>query len=190
MDRHSPPPSNRPDVRQCHRELGPSLSRTGTCDRAKTGWILRSATALVAIICLVTWWEQGSTPSSDNVVDTRPDKIMALASPPDGRWVASAGYQGSVTIWDMTRRRIEAVLEGNRGHVFDLSCSPDGLFLAVAPVDTAVTIWDTKSWNLHRVLQADSRFSGRLTYSPDGTLLATALRFCHRTLGHGNLAHL
>ena len=45
------------------------------------------------------------------------------------------GIDGSIAIWDMTRRKIEEVLEGERGPVFDLACSPDGSILAAAHVE-------------------------------------------------------
>src|SRR6478752_7577873 len=119
MGRHTSPPSNRPGVRQTNMERGPSVS-TNRYLRSTTGWILRYATVIVAIICLGSWWEQGSTPNPNNVVGTRPDMIIALASSPDGRWLASGGYHGSVTIWDMTRRKMERALESKAGPLFGL----------------------------------------------------------------------
>jgi WD40 repeat protein len=177
VDRHSCSLSNQPLHSETHWRSGRCVS-TERFLYSTTGLIVRAATAIVATVCLVSWWEMGSISKLDNVLGTRPDRIMALASSTDGRTVASGGYGGSIAIWDKNRRKIAAVLDGERGSVVDLACSPDGSILAAAHVDTTVTIWDTKSWKLRRVLRAESRAMGCVAFSPDGTLLATARSDC------------
>ena len=77
-------------------------------------------------------------------VGTSPDTIMALAISPDGRWVASGEYRGSVTIWDITRRKIESRLEGKKAPSSTWRLAQRSI-LAAAQFDKTVTIWDTKS---------------------------------------------
>ena len=162
---------NRPGGSQTHRQSGRSVPNKRYL-HSTIGLIVRTTT-IIAIICLVCWWEQGSTPSANNVLGTPPDRIMALASSPDGRWLASGGYHGSVAILDMTRKRIEKVLEGKDGPVFGLAFSPNGSILAAAGFDGTMALWDTRSWERQKQFPADSGGLMCLAFSPDGSLLAT-----------------
>src|SRR5262245_12616841 len=154
---------------QLHGRRGVGVCTKGVLRRT-IGRILKSATLIVALICLAGWWEQSSTGSPDNILGTLPGEIIALISP-DGQWLASGGFDGSVGIWDVTRRKVETTLEGKRGPVYGLACSPDGTLLATACFDGTVTLWDTKSWGVRREFQADSTGLRSLAFSPAGTLL-------------------
>jgi WD40 repeat protein len=58
--------------------------------------------------------------------------VVALAVAPDGSWLASAGYDGEVRIWDPTGGVARHTLTGHSNEVEALAVAPDGSWLASA----------------------------------------------------------
>jgi WD40 repeat protein len=69
--------------------------------------------------------------------------ITALAYSADGNWLATAGRDGLVKVWDMVRPRPPRVFGGHTGEVRALSFAPDGTALASAGADSAIRFWST-----------------------------------------------
>src|SRR5208282_4014992 len=88
-------------------------------------------------------------------------------------WLASAGYDSPVLIWDLTRRQIATILEQSPASTLSVAFSPGGANLAAAGCDGTVRIWNTTSWTLAHVVQAHPHGVRSLAFSPDGKLLAT-----------------
>ena len=99
------------------------------------------------------------------------DLLYAAVLSPDGKLVATAGYDRSIMIWDRDTSEMVRKLEGHNGAVFDLAFSPDSQLLASASADATVKVWqvatgtrlDTRSEPLKEQLTA--------AISPDGNLL-------------------
>ena len=77
------------------------------------------------------------------------DNVLALAFSPSGRWLASAGKDHTVRIWDFSdaRDRLPSqpayVLSGHTDRVRDLAWSSAGDRLASASFDGTVGLWNT-----------------------------------------------
>ena len=113
------------------------------------------------------------------------DEIRSVAfSPgPNGAWIASAGSDGLVKVWDARTGRVSvefsghAEFSGNRGVIFCVAWHPEGDFIASAGLDTVVRVWDART---EREVFALPAAPGKITlpyqavaFSPDGRYLVT-----------------
>ena len=67
--------------------------------------------------------------------------VNAVVIAPDGSWLATAGSDRTVRIWDAGGAP-RAVLTGHTGTVWAVAIAPDGSWLATAGNDGTVRIWD------------------------------------------------
>lgn len=73
------------------------------------------------------------------------DAVYAAVLSPDQKWLATAGYDRSIKIWNMADERFHAELAGHNGAVFELCFTPDSSSLFSASADQTVKVWDVES---------------------------------------------
>jgi WD40 repeat protein len=102
------------------------------------------------------------------------EAVFAVDLSPDGRHVATGGYDGVTRIWDLQTNRLVAGLRGHAGAVLALAYSPDGALLATSGTDATARVWDARSGVQLLVLHGHSAGIGSLAFSSDGRLVTAS----------------
>jgi WD40 repeat protein len=126
-------------------------------------------------------WEAASDPKLRRMHG--PDgTAYGLAIDRPGLRLATAGSDGQVKVWDMTRVRLLHVFRGHEGWTAGVAFSDDGTKLASAGQDQAIRIWDVSPRGdavrardiSMQVLRGHTGGIFGIAFSPDGTKLASA----------------
>ena len=105
--------------------------------------------------------------------------VWAVKISKDGKLAATAGYDGTVKLWDLPGRALKNDLKRqgdpkkNGGWVRSLDFSPDGTKLVTASEDGSVVMWDTANGNELKVIAAHAGPVTSVAFAPDGTTFAT-----------------
>src|SRR5579883_3098593 len=108
------------------------------------------------------------------IVGTHGDVIQDLAFSPDGKILASCGYDRLIKLWDMTAKKELNVLKDHSDSVYGVAFSPDGRLLASAAADRAVKVWDVATGRRLYTLGESTDWVYAVAWSPDGRHLAGA----------------
>jgi WD40 repeat protein len=98
--------------------------------------------------------------------------VYALAADPTGKYLAGAGLDDTVLVWDLDTGDALFELRGHTGRVNAVAFSPDGSYLLSGSDDLTVRVWDVLSGRLLVVRELDAAVQG-LAFSPDGADLYT-----------------
>lgn len=99
------------------------------------------------------------------------DSLYAAALSPDGRRLATAGYDKQIILWDVESGSPLHVLTAHNGCVYDLAFRPDGNVLASASADRTVKLWDPASGERLDTLGQSLKELYAVAFSPDGAWL-------------------
>jgi WD40 repeat protein len=105
--------------------------------------------------------------------------VRAVAFAPDGKTLATAGYEmdKKVRLWDIQTGSLVRALVGHEViETYAVAIAPDGRFLASSGTDRQVLVWDLATGTLrHRLVGNESAVTA-LAFAPDGKTLGYGTR--------------
>ena len=117
----------------------------------------------------------GSPPEGPrHVLPAHRDAIHQVAWSPDGRLLATCGYDRLIKLWDVAAGKELRTLKDHSDAVYGLSFSPDGRWLASAAADRAVKVWEVATGKRRYTLGEATDWLYAVAWSPDGRHLAAA----------------
>ncbi len=93
---------------------------------------------------------------------------------PDGRWIATAGYDTTIRIWDKREGNLVRVLDAHQGAVFDLAFHPTLAILASASADETVKLWRLTDGVRLDTLNQPQGEQVTVAFTPDGDHVLSA----------------
>ena len=73
------------------------------------------------------------------------DALYALAVSPDGKTLATGGYDQKIKLWDLATTHEAATIAGHNGSINGLAFRPDGKVLASASADRTIKLWNAST---------------------------------------------
>ncbi|MHC1767951.1 MAG: WD40 repeat domain-containing serine/threonine protein kinase [Verrucomicrobiia bacterium] len=127
------------------------------------------------------WRPPGAAP--ERILGKPRHRIMDLTFSPDERYLATAGEDASVCIWDVATGERLCDLTGQHTSFTGVAWSPDGHRLVGGGDDGTLTIWDTASHQQVGRLKGHQAPVHRVAFLPDGNHLVSisldSLRLWH-----------
>ncbi|MEU6254465.1 NB-ARC domain-containing protein [Streptomyces sp. NPDC047043] len=97
--------------------------------------------------------------------------VSAVSWSPDGRHLATAGYDGYVLLWDPAAGQPRCLLEGDGSAVWSVALSPDGARLVAVTMEGSAFLWDTESEAEVCQLRVDNHLSSCSFHPHDGRVV-------------------
>jgi WD40 repeat protein len=122
------------------------------------------------------------------------DTIYDLTFSPDGKTLASCGYDRLVRLWDVESGKPRLDLKDHSDAVYGIAFSPDSKLLASGSADRAVKVWDVATGKRLYTLGESTDWVYAVAWSPDGKYLAAAgvdksIRIWEVSSDGGKIAH-
>jgi WD40 repeat protein len=131
-------------------------------------WLAIATHAAVKIISLVSG-------TVTHTLAGHLEVVRAIVEIPSTGWLASAGDDGSIHIWDVKSGARIRIIRGST-EVYALAAHPSGAWLASAGRDAVIELWNTASGERLRTLVGYGGSVTDLAVGPNGAWLASTSR--------------
>jgi len=95
---------------------------------------------------------------------------IGLTWSPDGRYLATAWYDGVGRIWDIETGQVQRILAGHTSNLIGIDWSPDGNYILTQGVDSSARLWAAATGQL--ILTLPTIGYGNATWSLSGNWMA------------------
>jgi WD40 repeat protein len=119
---------------------------------------------------VVFWDRSAGTPL--RTMKGHDDCLYAVAVSPDGKVLATAGYDQRIKLWDLTTGQEILTIAGHTDAVYDLAFTPDGRLLASASADSTIKLWEVATGERVDTFSQPTKQQNTVAISPDGRHVA------------------
>src|SRR5260370_154179 len=102
------------------------------------------------------------------------DYVDAVSWSPDGQYIASGSWDGTVQVWSAHTGVLLTTYKGHNNVVSALAWSPDGKYIAAGDRDTTVRVWEAFTNNPPFTYKGHTNEVSALAWSPNGQYIASA----------------
>ncbi|KAG2052831.1 WD40 repeat-like protein [Suillus hirtellus] len=106
-------------------------------------------------------------------------RVYAVSASPNGCWITSGGWNGSILIWEVATdnlkrelKRSPVAFKGHKNVVQGIVFAPDNKTFASASKDKTVCVWKRETGKVVLGPLKVGNIANSVSYSPDGTKLA------------------
>jgi WD40 repeat protein/tetratricopeptide (TPR) repeat protein len=163
-----------PDGRRVATASGDGTARVWNTTRG-----FKSATSIAGILLNMlsgiwdrTWGLAITPPLRHN------DQVTSAVFSPDGRFLLTAGRDGTARLWDLAGKRLRGTAVWHTGKVVQAEFSPDGRKILTASWDTTAQAWDTETGHTRSAPMWHAGSLNQAVYSPDGRKVVTVSVDC------------
>jgi WD40 repeat protein len=101
------------------------------------------------------------------------DKVYSLSFSPDGKLLATGGFDNLIKLWSFPAGKEVRTLTGHTAPVYCVAFSPDGSTLASSSQDQTIRLWNVNDGKMVRELKGHTGIVDSVVFSPDGKLLSS-----------------
>lgn len=136
--------------------------------------IIGNKTGLIQIWPIVDKEPHAPAPHVPNRILKHGAEVRGLAVSPSGEWIASAGTDDTICLWDTTQGLLLSQIKGHSSSVNSVTFSPDSGYLLSGSSDWTVRLWDASNGKeIRQFLGHNGRVSG-VAFAPDGKHIVSA----------------
>ncbi len=128
---------------------------------------LVTASGIAGLKGVATLWEGGKAVRHFGEGYHR-DILYDATFSPDGKWLATGGYDAKIAIWEVESGERLRTIEIHNGAIYDLAFSPDGNILASASGDMTVKLWRVSDGLRLDTFNQPQGEQYSVAFSPDG----------------------
>lgn len=138
------------------------------------GTQLAAASGVTGIMGSAMVWKINEPQTPLHLEGQHSDLVYAVRWAPDGKTLATAGYDTKIVLWDASTGKALRALAGHNGAVFDIAFSPDGSLLASASGDQTIKVWRVKDGMRLDTLKDPQGEQFAVAFTPDGNHIIAA----------------